>query len=69
MPEEYITATEARLLMGVTESKMTALLKSGELPYQQSLRDKRIKLIKRADVEAWIERAGPPPNREKDLAA
>jgi excisionase family DNA binding protein len=69
MPEEYITATEARLMMGVTESKMTALLKSGEIPYKQSLRDKRIKLLKRTDVEAWIERAGPPPKSEKDLAA
>jgi excisionase family DNA binding protein len=69
MPEEYITATEARLMMGVSESKMTALLKDGEIPYKQSLRDKRIKLVKRADVEAWIERAGPPLETEKDLAA
>lgn len=69
MPEEYITATEARQLMGVTESKMTALLRDGEIPYKVSLRDKRVKLLKRTDVEAWIERAGPPPGTEKDLAA
>lgn len=58
--EEYLTASEARKLMGVTQYKMTKLLSSGELPHQQSLRDGRITLIKRSDVEAWIAKAGPP---------
>ena len=60
MPEEFLTAKEAMRLMGVTQFKMTQLLKTGELPSQKSLRDKRVTLIKRSDVEAWLEKAGPP---------
>lgn len=65
--EEYLTASEARELMGVTQFKMTQLLKTGELPSHKSLRDRRVSLIKRSDMEAWIARAGPPlPRRETE---
>lgn len=65
--QEYLTASEARDLMGVTQFKMTKLLKTGELPHQRSLRDGRVTLIKRSDVEAWIAKAGPPlPKREPE---
>lgn len=65
--EEYLTVSQARALMGVTKFKMTKLLKTGEIASQQSLRDARVTLVKRSDVEAWIERAGPPlPKREPE---
>ena len=62
--DEYLTVSEARALMKVSDGKMTSLLQRGELPYIQSSWDRRIKLIKRSDVEAWIERAGPRPTFE-----
>ncbi len=62
---QYVTASQARVLMGVSQYKMTELLKSGELPSIKSPRDKRVTLIKRSDVEAWIARAGPPLSSEE----
>lgn len=55
----YLTASEARELMGVSEGKMTKMMHDGEIPYVQPLYDRRMKLIRRSDVEAWIARAGP----------
>lgn len=57
--EEYVTVRQAREMMGITEFKMTALIKNGEFTTYPTLRDKRVRLIKRADVEAWIAKAGP----------
>lgn len=64
--EDYLTASEARNLMGVTQFKMTQLLKTGELPSERSLRDGRVRLIKRSDMEAWIARAGPRLRKQEE---
>lgn len=63
--EEYMTVREAREMMGITEFKMTALIKNGEFTVYPTLRDKRVRLIKRSDVEAWIAKAGPAIPKRK----
>ena len=55
--DRYLTVNEARKLMGVSVTKMTRLLKSGELPSSPGTRDKRKKLIKLSDVNKWLEEA------------
>lgn len=57
---EYVTATEAKELLGVSEYKMTAMLKSGEMPWYPDPRNKRAKLIKRSDIEEWLAKAVRP---------
>jgi Uma2 family endonuclease len=61
---EYVTAREALALLEVSEGKLTAMLKSGELSWRPNPRNKRAKLIKRADIEAWLANAPLPPKRE-----
>jgi excisionase family DNA binding protein len=55
--ERYLTVSEARKLMGVSVTKMTRLLKSGELPSSPGTRDKRKKLIRLSDVNRWLDEA------------
>lgn len=57
--DEYIIAEEARQILGVGVNRMAQLLKDGVLPFERSPLDKRIKLIKRADVEALAKKARP----------
>ncbi len=59
---EYVTAADALELLEVSEGKLTTMLKSGELPWRPNPRNKRAKLIKRSDIEAWLANA-PPPNK------
>jgi Uma2 family endonuclease len=61
-PSEYVTAAEALELLEVSEGKLTAMLKSGELPWRPNPRNKRAKLIKRSDIQAWLAIAPPPKN-------
>lgn len=61
---EYVTAAEALELLEVSEGKLTALLKSGELPWRSNPRNKRVKLIKRADIAGWLAHAPLPAKRE-----
>lgn len=61
---EYVTAGEALALLDVSEGKLTAMLKSGELAWRPNPRNKRAKLIKRADIDAWLANAPLPSRRE-----
>ena len=51
---EYLTATQARDLLGVSQGKMTALIREGQLPTYPDPLNKRIKLIKKSDVAALL---------------
>ena len=51
---EYLTATQARDLLGVSQGKMTALIREGQLPTYPDPLNKRIKLIKKSDVDALL---------------
>lgn len=64
---EYLTVAEARALLQVSEWKMTDLLKRGELPSRKNPRNRREKLIKRTDVDAWLADA-PAPKQEQGAA-
>lgn len=48
---EYMTATEARLMLGVSKGKLAEWLADGTLPWIESAYNKRAKLIRREDVE------------------
>lgn len=55
-PKDLITATEARLLLGVSRLKMTKLLHQGTLRYFLDPLDERKKLVSRREVLALKER-------------
>jgi hypothetical protein len=50
-PEEWMTATDARILLGIGKNKLAEFLKNGTLKGVTSPFDKRVVLVKRADVE------------------
>jgi Helix-turn-helix domain len=58
MPDEeqsdWISANEARLMLGIGRSKMTALIKSGEVESKPSKLDGRVTLVSRASVEELL---------------
>lgn len=48
---EYMTATEARKELGISKALLARWIKDGTLPTIESPYHKRMKLIRRADVE------------------
>lgn len=51
LQNELMKVMEVQRLLGVSKKKMASLLAEGTLPYTLDPLDKRVKLIKRADVE------------------
>ncbi len=51
-PDDLITATAARKILGVSPLKMTSLLKKGLLRTWSDPLDNRKKLVSRSEVEA-----------------
>lgn len=51
---ELVTVAEARRILGISANKMSALIGSGTLPYEQDPLDRRVKLVKRADVKGLM---------------
>jgi hypothetical protein len=49
---EKMKLSQARRYLGISFTKMTTLVKSGRLTYETSALDCRVKLVKRADLEA-----------------
>lgn len=54
--DEYMTVTEARILLRVSKGKMAKLIREGDLPTEDDPLDERVKLVKRSDVEALMKR-------------
>ena len=52
-PEDLITATEARKLLGVSTYKLKEILKAGDLKTYENRLDRRVKLVSRAEVERY----------------
>jgi hypothetical protein len=50
-PDDLISTTEARKLLGVSTVKMTQLIKHGVFTVYADLLDRRVKLISRSEVE------------------
>lgn len=65
---EYVTATEASHLLGVSKSKMAQFFLTGEFTYIPDPRNKRAKLVKRSDINDWLAKAPRPkvPHRRQD---
>jgi hypothetical protein len=47
----YITVGQAREMLGISAPKMAQLIKDGVLPVRVDALDKRVKLVRLADVE------------------
>lgn len=54
---EKLKLTEARRFLGISFAKMTALVSSGVLPFEEDPLDRRVKLVKRTDLEALRQRS------------
>ena len=51
---ELMKVAEARKILGISANKMSALIGSGTLPFEQDPLDRRVKLVKRSDVEGLM---------------
>ncbi len=51
---ELVTVAEARRILGISANKMSALIGSGALPYEHDPLDRRVKLVKRVDVNGLM---------------
>lgn len=49
--EEFLNLKEARQLLGVSRTKLWTLIKEGRLPIYQHPLDKRVRLVRRRDLE------------------
>ncbi len=65
--ETYVTATEAREILQVSKGKLTAMIKSGEMPTYPDPRHKQAKLIKMSDITAWLAKAVRPPRSHRPV--
>lgn len=61
---EYMTVAEAQVYLDVSKAKMSQLIRESVLDTVVDKFDKRIKLIRRADVEQLAQ--SPRPRREKN---
>ena len=53
---EFVTVTEAMTRLGVSKQKMADLIRDGAVKTEGSPLDKRVKLVRRADVDALLRR-------------
>lgn len=51
---DFITASEARRLLGVSKPTLARLIREGALPTTDSPLDKRVKLVRTSDVLALL---------------
>ena len=56
-PADLLTTAQVREMLGISKKKMAQLIASGELHTQPDPLDKRIKLIRRSEVDALLERS------------
>jgi hypothetical protein len=54
---QLMTIGAAREILGVSKKKMAALIADGDLATESDPLDKRVKLVRRADVEALAARS------------
>ena len=53
--EEYLTLQEAARLMGIGRQTLWRLVRAGKLQTYQSAINRRVKLVKRADIEELMQ--------------
>jgi hypothetical protein len=55
MNPQFLKVVDAQRRLGVSKKKMASLLAEGTLPFQLDPLDKRVKLVRQADVERLME--------------
>ena len=60
---DYLPLIDAAKYLGVSRVKLSQLAKEGVIPFATSVLDKRVKLFKRADLDAL--RRAPRARREE----
>jgi hypothetical protein len=55
--DELLTTAQVRAILGVGKAKMARLIAAGELHTQPDPLDKRVKLIRRSEVDALLARS------------
>lgn len=63
--DEMLTLTEARELLGVSKTTFAKLVREGTLSARPSRLDKRVKFVRRADVEALKREARRPHRKQR----
>jgi excisionase family DNA binding protein len=66
--EEYLTMQEAARLLGISRQTLWRLVRAGKLQTYQSEINRRVKLVKRTDVES-LKRPRPIEDAEGKEAA
>jgi excisionase family DNA binding protein len=51
-PTDLISTAEAREILGVSHDKMARLLRTGAIKHYRDVRDLRLKLVSRRDIDA-----------------
>ncbi len=69
MTNDFLTLQEAADLMGVSRFKLWRLVREGKLVAHQSERDRREKLVRRADIESLLTPRPIEADRAKKAAA
>lgn len=54
MNNQLIKVTQAQKLLGVSKKKIASLIVEGVLPFEPDVLDKRVKLLRLADVERLL---------------
>lgn len=66
MPDEYLTAAEARALLDVAKSTFARMCRDGRLVAHSDPTDRRRTLVRRADVERLLRREPPASDPPTD---
>jgi hypothetical protein len=53
---EKMKLSEARMFLGIGVSKMTALVSSGKIAVEDDPLDRRVRLVRRSDLEELLQR-------------
>jgi hypothetical protein len=67
--DKLITVAAARELLGISRTRMSELIANGSLKWQPSPLDRRVKLVKFADIQELARRAGREIDEGKSEAA
>jgi excisionase family DNA binding protein len=67
MASEYMTVTQARKAMQISEGKIASMIRNGELTTIPNPRNKSSKLIPRQEVAEWVKKfsIAPPAERRR----
>jgi len=65
MSEQYVPLKEAAEYIGVSRAKLSRLAVGGRITFTTSELDKRLKLFKKADLDAFLKEQPRPIDKSK----